>query len=228
MKLDGTVVVITGASKGLGRSLAKGFVAEGCKVVISSRDEASITKTAKEVGAAGFATDVQYEDQVIALAEEAVKLYGRIDIWINNAGIWQPYANFEDVDWKRAHNMFETNLFGLVYGSKAALLDMKRRNSGAIINILSTSALRGRPRSTAYAASKWAGRGFSDSLREELKDSGIKILSVYPGGMKTELFNEDPHPEYDKFLDPDVVTKRVIENLKKDSPDTEITVNRQA
>jgi short-subunit dehydrogenase len=209
------VVVITGASRGLGKSLAALFIKKGAKVILSGRDVAELNKVAEEIGGIVIVADVTKEKEVIELAEQVLEKFGRIDIWINNAGIWLPRASAENIDIKRAHDLIEVNLFGLMYGSRAAIRQMKKQSSGIIVNIISTSALSGRPNQSAYSASKHAAKGFTDSLREEITEKAIKVIGVYPGGMKTDLFNEQKPDEFDQFLSPEDVAEKIIGKFRK-------------
>ena len=216
MDLSGKVAVVTGASKGLGKAVAELLSKEGCKVVVSARSET--TQLASEIKGLSIEADVRNEKEMKELADKTIKKLGRIDIWINNAGVRIPNSKLEDIDWTRAHDMMEVNFFGTAYGSKAALKHMKMQKSGVIINILSTSALQGRPRLSAYVASKYAVRGFTDSLRNEIREDGITVIGVYPGGMKTNFFDEQMPEDYDKYMDPHHVAQKIIENLKSDKP----------
>jgi short-subunit dehydrogenase len=226
MDLKDKVVVITGASKGLGVAIAKAISKEGCKIVVSATSKDLLDKIALEINGYAVKADVRDEHQMIKLAEQTIQRFGKIDIWINNAGVRIPHSNLEEIDWNRAHNMMEVNYFGTAYGSKAALKYMKTQKSGIIVNILSTSALEGRPRSSAYAASKGAAKGFTESIRNEVKEDNITVISVYPGGMKTEFFNEQIPENYDKYMDPESVAQKIIENLKKEKPEEELILKR--
>ena len=144
MNLKDKVVVITGGSKGLGKSLASLFVKEGSVVVISSHNQNDLENTAKEINVKAIVADITKEQEVKDLAEQVVKDYGRIDIWINNAGIWLPRVSIEELNWERAHQLMEVNLFGTVFGSKNALIQMRKQGSGSIVNIISTSGLNGK------------------------------------------------------------------------------------
>lgn len=224
MNLTNRVIVITGGSKGLGKEIVKLVVKEGARVVICSPNLEEIETTAKEIGAIGIKADVQNEKQVQKLADFAVKKFGKIDVWINNAGIRIPRVPLEEMDMKRAHYMIEVNLFGAVYGAKAALLQMKKQGHGTIINILSTSALEGIRHSTGYGASKGAAVAFTKSLRTELKPFNIKVVGVYPRGMRTHFFDEKKPDDYDKYMDPTEVARQIVENLKLDNPEEEFFI----
>ncbi len=227
MKLKNKVIVITGAGKGLGKELAIMFAKEGAKVVISSRTKKDLDKVTKETNSYPIIADVKDEKQVKKLAETTVKKFKKIDIWINNAGVRIPHNIIEETDWKRAHDMIEINLFGTVYGSKEAIIQQKKQKSGVIINILSTSALEGRANASAYAASKFAVVGFTQSLRAEAKPFNIQVISVYPGGMRTEFFREQVPSDYEQYQDPKIVAEGILNNLKKDKVEEELILRRK-
>ncbi len=227
MKLNNKIIVITGAGKGLGKELAIMFAKEGAKVVVSSRTKKDLDGVEKETNAYPIIADVRDEKQVKKLAELTIKKFKKIDIWINNAGVRIPHNNIEETDWKRAHDMIEINLFGTIYGSKEAIIQMKKQKSGIIINILSTSALEGRSNLSAYAASKFAVVGFTQSLRAEAKPYKIQVISVYPGGMKTEFFREQIPSDYEQYQDPKIVAEGIINNLKKDKIEEELILRRK-
>jgi NAD(P)-dependent dehydrogenase (short-subunit alcohol dehydrogenase family) len=226
MDFQDKVIVITGASRGLGLALSSFLAKEGAKLILSSRAGEDLEKAGRELNAEIFPADVTKEDEIKKLADFAVQKFGRIDVWVNNAGIWIPHTSIENMDLKRVHDMIEVNLFGTIYGSKAALIQMKKQGSGTIINILSTSALEGRPGSSGYCASKWAAVGFTKSLRLEVESAGIKVLAIYPGGMKTNLFDEEKSKNYESYMEPDFVAGKIIENLKKESPEEELVLRR--
>ena len=226
MKLQDKVVVITGAGRGLGKSLATKLAKENTKLVISAETEEQIKTLAKEINCLAIQADVSTENDVQNLADQVVKQFGAIDIWINNAGIWIPHGPVESLDTKRLVKMFKVNVFGLIYGSKSALTQMRKQSSGVILNIISTSALSGRPNSSAYCASKFAASGFTKSLQEETKSSDIQAIAAYPGGMKTNLFDEAKPKDYDAYMSPDYVADILIDNLKSDKPQEEIIIKR--
>lgn len=222
------VVVITGASRGLGKALAELFSREGCRVVVSATTKELLDKLAKRINGYAIQADVRDESQLFRLADQTFKRFGRIDIWVNNAGVRIPHSKLEEIDWARAHNMMEINYFGTAYGTKAALKYMKNQKSGVIVNILSTSALQGRAMSSAYAASKYAAKGFTDAMRSEVRDDGIIMIGVCPGGMKTDFFNEQIPEDYDKYMNASTVAEKIIDNIKRDKPEEEQIIRRPA
>ena len=224
MELKNKTIIITGGTKGLGLAMATGFKNEGANVVVCSRNEEEF-KNAPD-GVLSVKADVTKEEELENVLNIAKDKFGSVDIWVNNAGIWLPHRPIEETDWRRAHDLIEVNLFGTVYGSKVALTEMKKENSGLIINVLSTSALEGKVNETAYCSSKFAADGFTESLRKELETTQIKVFSVYPGGMMTNLFDEEIPEKYSEYMDPNFVAEKIISNLKSDSPEEELVIRR--
>lgn len=222
MELKDKTVVITGGSKGLGRAMSSCFFKEGSKVIVCSRDESEFVNL--ENGILGIKADVKKEDELQSLAEKVVVQFGRIDIWINNAGIWLPHDFAENFDMEKVRKMFDVNVFGSMNGSRVALRFFKKRGFGSIVNIISDSALVDRPMSSMYSASKWAMNGFTKSIRGENKN--ISILSIYPSGMKTDIFGEKKPINYGEFMDPNEVASKIVENLKKENPEEELIIKR--
>lgn len=227
MDLKNKIVVITGSTKGLGRAIACGFLKEQAKVVINARSKEEVRKISKEIGTFGFAADVTKESDMKRLAGFAVKKFGKIDIWINNAGIFLPYSWIEKIDSKKAHEVMEVNFFGTFYGSRVALKYMKSKQHGTIINIISTSALAGRPRSSVYSSSKWAVRGFTEALQLELKPDNISVIGVFPSGMKTTIFGKVKLEGYDKWMEPSYVANKIIKNLKESKPKEQLIIKKK-
>ena len=224
MNLKDKVVVITGASKGFGRALAEAFLEEGSKVSICATNEKEVEAVAKEIGALGISADVTKEEDMIRLAEETVKNFSGIDIWINNAGIWLPHALIEDFDMQKVKKMFDVNVIGTMHGARVALRLMKQKGTGTIINVISDSALTGRPMSSAYSASKWAVNGFTKGIREANKN--LSILSIFPGGMKTDIFGGNKPKNFDDYMDAKEVAQKVIANLKLEKTKEELVIQR--
>lgn len=225
--MNSKVIVTTGASRGLGKMLSKGLVDKGAKVIISGDHGEELEATAGEIGARAIIADVTKLENVRTLADQVVSEFGKIDIWINNAGIWLPRAVVEDADLEQSKKVFDVNFFGTLNGCRAVLPHMKKEKGGTILNVISASALGPRPNSAIYAASKWAERGFTDSLREEVRSFGIKVVGVYPGGIKTELFHDSKPAEYDNYMDPADVAQKIIENLTRESPEEEQIITNQ-
>jgi len=226
LKLTDKVVAITGGSKGFGRALAEAFIKEGARVTICALHKDELEKTGKEIGALAVVADVRSEEDMQRFADETIKKYGALDIWVNNAGIWLPHAVAEDFDMDQVREMFDINVIGLMNGSRVALRRMKKQKSGIIINVLSQAALGNRAGLSTYAASKWAANGFTKTIREEAQNSGISVFGVYPGGMKTEIFHLGPPVNFNDFMDTQYVAEKIISNLKLKNPEEELSIKR--
>lgn len=191
------VVVITGASSGLGEAAARRLAGEGAKLVLGARRLDRLEEIAADLSldkAAVVKTDVTDSRQVANLVDQAVKLHGRIDVLINNAGL-MPHSLLElgrIDDWDR---MIDVNLKGVLYGIAAALPHMKARKSGHIINVASVAGHKVRSGSAVYSATKHAVRVLSEGLRQEVKPYNIRTTIISPGAVATELPDSVTDPE---------------------------------
>jgi 3-oxoacyl-[acyl-carrier protein] reductase len=219
MELKGAAVVITGASRGLGKELARAFVAAGSHAAISGKPGAELDAAAVELGCIAIPADVTDEAQVNSLAQHAIAQLGRIDVWVNNAGLWAPHAPIEQQDVARVREMVDVNFFGSFFGCRAAASAMRQQGSGAIVNIVSAAALAGKPDETGYSSSKFAVRGLTEALDEELAPAGIAVVGVYTDRMKTGLFGSEQPADYDSYLDPADVASRIVQNLQHPQPE---------
>jgi NADP-dependent 3-hydroxy acid dehydrogenase YdfG len=183
------VVVITGASSGLGEATARHLASLGAKLVLGARRVDRLRALAEEIGldrAAAVETDVAEYDQVARLIDRAVALHGRIDVLLNNAGI-MPMSLLElgkIEDWDR---MIDVNLKGTLYGIGAALPHMKAQRSGHIINVSSVAGHKVRAGGAIYSATKTAVRVISEGLRQEVKPYGIRTTIISPGMVTSDL-----------------------------------------
>jgi NAD(P)-dependent dehydrogenase (short-subunit alcohol dehydrogenase family) len=188
------IVVITGASSGIGRETALMFGERGATVVLAARNETALASVAKEVEriggrASAVVTDVARWEQVARLARQAAERFGRIDTWVNNAGV-SAYATVEELTVAEIERVIQVNLLGEIYGMKAALPYLKRQRHGTIINVASALAERAVPLQAAYCASKHGIKGFTEALRLELarEQSGITVTLIEPSSINTPLF----------------------------------------
>jgi NAD(P)-dependent dehydrogenase (short-subunit alcohol dehydrogenase family) len=226
MILKDKLIVITGASQGFGKALAKALKRENAQVVISSNDEGNLEATAQDLSVDYFLADVTSFDNVRKLGEYAVEKYGKIDFWINNAGIQIAPSLVEDVDIKKLHILFEVNFFGYFYGCQIALTQMRKQNSGVIMNISSSAGLDGKPELSAYTSSKFAVKGLTESIRREIKDADIQILGVFPGGMQTDIYKEKYPDDFQEYMEVETVVEQVITNLTSDNPAIDFVIRR--
>lgn len=227
MDLRGKTTVITGATKGLGRALALKFKEAGARVVVSARDTPLLPETGRELKCDYYPADVAHEDQVEKLAAYVVKRLGSVDIWINNAGIWLPVMQAGRVPGERIRKLVEVDLLGTIYGSRAALSKMVSQKEGTIVNIISTSALQGRAGQAIYCAAKFGADGFSKAIREEVRGEGIRVISVFPGGMQTNFFDELMPEEYNEYMSPTLVAAKIVDNIRQPEPQEEQILRRK-
>jgi short-subunit dehydrogenase len=187
--LASQVIVITGATSGIGLTTARMAARKGAKLVLAARDQDALDQLVDELkrqGADALAvpTDVGVRDEVTALGAAAIQRFGRIDTWVNNAGI-SIYGRNQDVPLEDHHRLFQTNFWGVVHGSLTALELMKK--GGALINLGSELSDVSVPLQGMYAASKHAVKGFTDSLRMEIEKDGvpISVTLIKPAGIDT-------------------------------------------
>ncbi|MDO8513037.1 MAG: SDR family oxidoreductase [bacterium] len=226
MKLENIIIVITGGSRGFGKSLAKAFAGEKSQVIISDIDKEELEKTAQELSVDSFVANVTKPEEVVSLGEYVFKKYGKINIWINNAGIQIAPSIVEDVDIAKLHYLFEVNFFGYFYGCQTALRYMKKQGQGLIINVNSTAGLDGKPQLTAYSSSKFAIKGLTESIRKEITNTNVQIYAIYPGGMQTDIYKEKYPDDIEEYMPVDDVAEKVIENLKSANPEVDFIIRR--
>ena len=191
------VAAITGAGSGIGRAIAENLADAGCHLALSDINEAGLDETAatlrtrtKGVRITTRALDVADRDAVYRWADDVAKDHSRINLIFNNAGV-SVGSSVEEVGYEDFGWLMNINFWGVVYGSKAFLPHLERAGEGHIVNISSAAGLMSFPMQGAYSAAKFAVRGFSDALRQELdiKRSCVSVSGVYPGSVKTGLLS---------------------------------------
>jgi NADP-dependent 3-hydroxy acid dehydrogenase YdfG len=206
--IKGKVVVITGASSGLGEATARLLSTQGATVVLGARRIERLQKLADELTGSGgkalaVTTDIVHCDQVKRLVDTAVQRFGRVDVMLNNAGLMQqsPLERLKVDEWD---NMIDINIKGVLYGIAAALPYMKQQKAGHIINVSSVAGHKVTPLGAVYCATKHAVRALSEGLRQEVKAYNIRTTMISPGAVATELPNhitdQDSGGEYPKVL----------------------------
>lgn len=185
-RLDGKTIVITGASSGVGRAAAEAFAQEGCNVVLAARGKDALEETARkcrELGAVALAvpTDVSKAEEVQNLAQQALQFNGRIDIWLNNAGVLGTGV-LEEMPIEIVDQIIKTNLLGYLHGAHTVMPIFKRQQYGVLLNNISIGGWLPAPYGTAYSASKFGLRGMVETLQGEVSDQpDIHVCALYPG-----------------------------------------------
>jgi uncharacterized protein len=196
------IIAITGASSGIGAWMAQELSRLGAIVILIARSEEKLEQTAKFIQGKHecLVTDISSSDQVFAATKHIMDTYGKIDIWINNAG-YGVFENFNEAKLETMEQMMDVNYMGTVRCTKAVLPYMMEAGNGHIVNIASLAGKIGTAKSSGYCASKHAVLGFTNSLRQELKGTNIYITSVNPGPIDTPFFDQaDPSGSYSQKM----------------------------
>jgi NAD(P)-dependent dehydrogenase (short-subunit alcohol dehydrogenase family) len=219
MKIEPSIALVTGASSGIGEATAKRLAAVGYKVYGTSRRATQAGQRVFQM----LPLDVTRDDSVEAVAMEVMRLEGRIDVLVNNAGFGVAPAGAEESSIEQARSIFDANFFGIVRMTRAVVPHMRRQGSGRIINIGSLLGLLPAPYMALYAASKHAIEGYSESLDHELRTRGIRVSVIEPGYTKTQFDANllEPDAELDEYRE---VRAALGERLKElmaaaDQPD---------
>lgn len=218
--LQDQVVVVTGASSGIGRATARMFAQAGATVFAAARDQEALDSLAREVSGevVPMVTDVVDPEQVQALATTAVERAGRIDTWVNDAAVHE-YAWFEDTKPEEFARVLETDVLGQVHGAYAAIPHLAENDRGGVlIGVSSVEGVRAVPLQAPYVTSKWALRGFYDTLRMEmaLRHPDVKVTTILPASIDTPIFEHAltklpdlPKPPPPLYA-PDVVARAIV------------------
>lgn len=232
MKLKDRVVVITGASSGIGMELARRFSSMGNSVVLAARRGAILTALAQELEAAGgraiaVPTDVTVRADVENLMRAAVDKYGRIDIVINNAGASPAVGTLMENREVDVRYTMDLNFMGGVYGVWAAAPFMEKNGGGLIVFVTSIVGKRGVPKSAAYCASKFAMQGMAESIRPELAVKNIRVLTVCPPGVDTAFFKVNRRENRRRFrLHPvEKIGRMIVRACERETRESLLTID---
>lgn len=218
-RLKGKIVVVTGASSGIGRSTVLDFAKQQVKaIILVSRNKERMSQVSSEISdkceSMLLSCDVSNKSEVTKMANDVLSVYDQVDILVNNAGVGI-LGKVTDQSIEEIEQVTKTNYLGMIYCTKVFLDSMLRKSSGHIINVASLAASFGIPGLAAYCGSKFAILGFSESLKHELHGTGVRITVVSPIGVKTNFFQ---HPSFGNkfkykerfYLDPHSVSKAII------------------
>ena len=214
-QLADRIVLVTGASRGIGRAIALRFARAGADLVLTARTTQDLHALAAEIGALGrqclvAPADLRKPSMVQSLARQALEYFGQVDILVNNAGVgyWAPVTEqtIEEYD-----EMFDVNMRAVFLLTQAMLPQMIDRGSGHVVNIASTSSRWTYPEGTLYCASKFAVLGFNEALAKELRTTGVRVTAVCPGQVNTYLGGSGPHTWEDGMLSGEDVAELALQ-----------------
>jgi hypothetical protein len=230
---QGLSAVVTGASSGIGRALALRLAAEGARVALVARRAERLVELAQQITNAGgealaLPCDVGDRDQVFAAAGRAVERFGGVDLLVNDAG-YGHHRRFLEWDLDDMERVMRVNYLGALYWTKALLPQMVERKRGWLVFVASVAGKIGVPEESAYVASKFAMVGLAESIAFEVEGAGVQVLTVCPGTVRTEFFDEEalermPTVARRSMIEPDVVVDAIVRALKAGK--REITVPR--
>ena len=190
-----SVVLVTGASRGIGRAMVERFAREGCTMIACARSQAGLAELRASVpGIETHACDMRDAASVDALANAVLAQHGAVDLLVNNAGAYRPgqISNEED---DALLDMLQANLFGAYRLTRRLLPAMMKRRSGMVLNVCSTASIAAYPNGGSYSIAKHALYGFSRNLREEMKPHGVRVVALLPGATLTDSWAGVPLPE---------------------------------
>lgn len=217
MKLDGARILVTGGTLGLGRATAHALVQRGARVAITGRDPGRTSTAATEIGATPVVADVASDADIDRSYRETLEALGGLDVLINNAGIGvhRPLTELTREDFRR---VFEVNVFGAAMMAKRAAEIFMEQGGGHIVNVASTSALRGYAGGSAYSASKFALRSMSECWRAELRPHDIRVIQINPSYVPTAFGREErvEKPEEAGKLTPAEIAHAIVGALEMD------------
>jgi NAD(P)-dependent dehydrogenase (short-subunit alcohol dehydrogenase family) len=240
--LKDRVAVVTGAASGIGRATAVLLAQRGCRLAISDIDAAGLEETKRQVELHGVKctthiVDVASRERMQSFVEEVLAAHGGVNVLVNNAGV-SVSATFQDQSLEDFEWLMGINFWGVIYGCKLFLPALLAADEGHIVNISSVFGLVGVPRQSSYCASKFAVRGFSESLRAELVNSSrVRVTSVHPGGVATNIaaqarvvgdeLERERHARivrmFRKLLPPDKAAAAIVNGILRDRPRVLIT-----
>ena len=221
--LEGKVAFVTGASKGIGYSIAERLLQMGASVFICSRNPEEVGVATGELSSigpvSGTSCDVRDETQITSAMSKCVETFGGLDILVNNAGFGVFGKTVEEMSSDEFRAIIETNLIGVFYCCHHSIPIMKKRGGGYIINISSLAGQNAHPRMAAYNASKFGLNGFTEAMMQEVRADGIKVTAVCPGSVNTYFGGDVPSEEKSWQIQPEDIAD-IVQNLFEMNPRT--------
>lgn len=209
MILKNKIAIVTGASDGLGREVALKLGEYGVNLALIARNKEKLEQVKKQIKGMKvkvYPCDVKELSEVKSTVKKIISDFKNVDILLNIAGIWQKKMSIEDIDEQTINDVISTNLTGLIQLTRLIIPILKKQPEGAVINISSMTGVKFPPGQSVYAATKWGVRGFTEVIREDLRETSIKVAGIYQAGVKTNMFfktgEKFPDGVYEKFMEP--------------------------
>jgi len=222
MKLKGKTAIVTGASDGIGKQIALKLAKEKVNLALIARNEEALAQVqiaAERLGSPKthtYPSDVKNKEQIKKTITKIASDFRSIDILLNVAGIWQKMDLLENVNDEVVRDVIETDLTGLIYVTKFSMKHLKVAKEAAIINISSRSGVTAQPEQSVYTAAKWGVTGFTEVLKQDLKNTKIRVAGVYQGGTNTEMFRKTGENfKQDKFTKPGNLAEVIVFMLSR-------------
>lgn len=224
MNLKNNVAVVTGASDGLGKQVAFKLAKERVGLALIARNEEKLNEVKLEAEKLGspkaniYPCDISNSKQVEDITRQIEVDFNEVQILLNIAGVWQKLNLLEDISIEEINRVIDIDLKGMVYMTHFILPILKRQKEAIIINDSSKSGVTAQPGQSVYSAAKWGVRGFTDVLKEDLKNTTVRVAGLYQGGTNTEMFNKSgEHFSQDKFISPEDLADVVLFMLSRPS-----------
>jgi len=209
MKLKDKVIVITGASDGIGKQVALKLADQGVNLALISRNKTGLKETQKETQKKGakktkiYPCDLRHTAELKSTVKKIIADFGKVNILLNIAGIWQKMMPAEEIQESVVDDVIQTNLTGLIHCARLLLPYLKKQKEAAIINVVSKSGVVAQAGQSVYTASKYGAKGFTDVLKVDLKGSTVRVAGVYQSGTNTKMFSKvGDSPPVEKFTNP--------------------------
>lgn len=221
MNINNKTAVVTGGTKGIGYAVAESLLKAGAKVFVCARNKSDLNQAIEKLSEHGKVNgeicDVRSEEQVRMMLDECVRVFGGVDILINNAGVGFIGKTVEEMAPDKFRQTLETNLFGVFYTCHYAIPLMKKAGGGYIINISSLAGQNAHPKMAAYNASKFGLNGFSEALMQEVRADEIKVSYICPGSVNTYFGGDEPSADQAWQLQPEDIAQTVMDLLNMES-----------
>ena len=222
MNLKRKIAVVTGASDGLGKEVSLKLAKEGVSLALVARNGEKLDLVKKEAEKLGspkvvcYSCDIQDKEQIKKTVQQIEVDFNEVQILLNIAGIWQKLNLLENIPEEEVDSVIGINLVGMVHMTRLVMPILKRQKEAIILNDSSRSGVTAQPGQSVYTAAKWGVRGFTEVLKEDLKETNIKVATIYQGGTNTEMFNKTgEHFNQEKFIKPEDLADVIIFMLSR-------------